>query len=119
VALQDGWSPLHLAASNGHLGVVWQLLHERAAVDARTKVRKAGLRIVDVASVLGPKARFGTGNRAFCCQQGANRDMVMPPRFLGIKYLQIGEDRGVAAAGQAAQHWLGDLGVCHLVIGLQ
>ena len=35
---QDGWTPLRLAASNGHEGVVRLLLDSKAAVDAADKV---------------------------------------------------------------------------------
>jgi hypothetical protein len=36
--LQDGWTSLHMAAQNGHLAVVEQLLGAGAAVDAANKV---------------------------------------------------------------------------------
>jgi ankyrin repeat protein len=36
--LQDGWTPLYVAAGNGHLPVVGQLLGAGAALDAANKV---------------------------------------------------------------------------------
>ena len=35
---QDGWTPLRLAASNGHEGVVRLLLDSKAAVDTASNV---------------------------------------------------------------------------------
>jgi hypothetical protein len=55
---QDGYTPLHLTAMNGHAEVVEKLLEADAAVDATDKV---------CAPIVGEGGRSGVEEELRCC----------------------------------------------------
>jgi ankyrin repeat protein len=54
--LQDGPSPLHWAAINGHQEVVWQLLAAGSAVDVADRVRQQSVLLVNCGVLHGVAA---------------------------------------------------------------
>jgi ankyrin repeat protein len=53
LVLQDGYTPLHTAAENGHLEVVRQLLGAEAAVDTTNVVRATTCAALTWATAIG------------------------------------------------------------------